>query len=139
MQHILSLLRKYKPPLSYLFFGGVTTVINLAAYYLLYEVLGVSNTPSVVLAWILAVATAFLTNKPFVFESHNWSFSVLLPELGSFLSCRVGTGLLELIFMHIAVDILNLDGMLMKLLINILVIILNYIGSKFLVFRTKGN
>lgn len=137
MNHISALLRKYKGPLAYLIFGVITTAVNLIAYYLLYETVGLANTPSVVIAWILAVAAAFLTNKPFVFESHDWSIPVLLPEIGGFLSCRIGTGLMELVFMHITVDIMQLDGMLMKLLINILVIILNYVGSKLLVFRKK--
>lgn len=137
MNSIIALLKKYKGPLAYLIFGAITTLVNLASYYLMYEVWAWSNTPSVVIAWVLAVATAFLTNKPFVFQSHDWSLGVLLPEIGGFLSCRVGTGLMELIFMHITVDILDFNGMLMKLLVNILVVILNYVGSKLLVFRNR--
>lgn len=131
------LLDKYRSVIAYVFFGGVTTVVNLAAYYLCYHLFSIPNTPSVVISWILAVLVAFLTNKPFVFESHDWSLSVLLPEISSFFGCRAGTGVVELIFMHITVDIMDFSGMLMKLLINILVIILNYVGSKLLVFRNK--
>lgn len=137
MNSFIELLKKYKGLIAYLVFGAITTLVNLVSYYLLYEVWGWSNTPSVVVAWVLAVAVAFLTNKPFVFESHDWSIPVLLPEIGGFLSCRIGTGLMELVFMHITVDILDLNGMLMKLLVNILVVILNYVGSKLLVFRKK--
>lgn len=131
------LLNKYQSVIAYVFFGGVTTGVNLAVYYLCYELFSIPNTPSVVISWILAVLVAFLTNKPFVFKSHNWSVSVLLPEAAGFIGCRAGTGVMELIFMHITVDIMDLNGMLMKLLINILVIILNYVGSKLLVFRKK--
>lgn len=137
MKHLTSLFRKYWNMLAYLIFGAVTTAVNLVVYYLMYQVMGMGNTISVVVAWVLAVAVAFLTNKPFVFESHDWSPEVLLPELGSFFGCRGGTGLLELVFMHITVDLLSLNGMLMKLLINLLVILLNYVGSKLLVFRKK--
>ena len=135
MKRILNLLIKYRDIIAYLFFGGVTTLVNLAIYYLCYQVMGLSNTLSVVVSWILAVLVAFLTNKPFVFRSHDWSRKVLVREAGSFLSCRVGTGVLEVVLMFLTVDLLGLSGMLMKLLVNILVIILNYVGSKLLVFR----
>lgn len=138
MHKIFSLLEKYRDIIAYLFFGAVTTLVNLVVYYLCYEVWLIPNTPSVIIAWIIAVLTAFLTNKPFVFRSHDWSLKVLLPEAGSFFGCRVGTGVLELVLMYITVDLLHLSGMLMKLLINILVVILNYVGSKLLVFRKKA-
>ena len=81
--------------------------------------------------------TAFLTNKPFVFGSHDWSMKVLLPEAGSFFGCRLGSGLVELLLMHITVEMLGWPGMLMKLLVNVIVVILNYVASKLLVFRNK--
>lgn len=137
MKKIMELFRTYRDIIAYLFFGGVTTVTNLAVYYLLYEVLAMANMPSVVIAWVIAVLVAFLTNKPFVFRSHDWSPRVLFPEAASFLGCRMGTGILELASMYLTVDLLHWDGMLMKLLVNILVVILNYVGSKLLVFRKK--
>lgn len=131
-------MKKYRDIVAYLFFGAVTTLINLAVYYLCYEIMSIPNTPSVIIAWVIAVLAAFLTNKPFVFRSHDWSMRVLLPEAGSFLSCRIGTGILELVLMYLTVDLLHWNGMLMKLLVNIIVIILNYAGSKLLVFRNKS-
>ena len=89
------------------------------------------------IAWVIAVLTAFLTNKPFVFGSHDWSPKVLLPEAGSFFGCRLGSGLVELVLMHITVEMLGLPGMLMKLLVNVIVVILNYVASNLLVFRKK--
>lgn len=137
MQKLLALLRKYRNVIAYGFYGAITTFVNLLSYYLCYHTFSIPNTPSVVISWILAVLVAFLTNKPFVFDSHDWSLKVLLPEAAGFVSCRAGTGVLELVFMHITVDIMALSGMLMKLLINIIVIILNYVGSKLLVFRNR--
>lgn len=137
MKKLMALLLRYRDIIAYLFFGGVTTLTNLVAYYLLYQVWAIANVPSVVIAWIIAVLVAFLTNKPFVFRSHDWSPRVLFPEIASFLGCRVGTGVLELVLMYLTVDLLHWHGMLMKLLVNILVIILNYAGSKLLVFRKK--
>lgn len=135
MNKLLELARQYRMLISYALFGAVTTASNLLAYYLCTERLGISNDPSVVLAWVIAVLVAFFTNKPFVFQSHDWSPKVLLPEMAEFFGCRLGTGVLELILMHILVVRLLLPSMWMKLLVNIIVIILNYVGSKLWVFR----
>ncbi len=137
MDKIIQLVKKYWSIISYLFFGVVTTVVNMVVYYLCYHLRGISSDLSTVIAWVIAVLTAFLTNKPFVFGSHDWSPKVLLPEAGSFFGCRLGSGLVELVLMHITVEMLGLPGMLMKLLVNVIVVILNYVASNLLVFRKK--
>lgn len=137
MDKIIQLVKKYWSIISYLFFGVVTTVVNMVVYYLCYHLWGISSDLSTVIAWVIAVLTAFLTNKPFVFGSHDWSPKVLLPEAGSFFGCRLGSGLVELVLMHITVEMLGLPGMLMKLLVNVIVVILNYVASNLLVFRKK--
>lgn len=137
MQRILVLFQKYRAVITYLFFGGITTLVNLVAYWFCFYQLNLGNDPSVVLALAIAILVAFLTNKPFVFESHDWSPKVLFPEAFSFFSCRIGTGVMEYLLMHLLVEVLGLFPMLMKLLVNILVIVLNYVFSKLLVFRKK--
>ena len=81
MKRILELLKKHEEIISYLFFGGLTTVVNYLVYLPCYNLLGISGAVSNVIAWIAAVAFAYLTNKPFVFKSHNWSAKTVLPEL----------------------------------------------------------
>jgi putative flippase GtrA len=137
MESLLRLLRKYKHMVAYVLFGAVTTAANLIVYYLCYNLMGMGSDLSVVLAWVAAVLVAFLTNKPFVFESHDWSPKVLFPEAFHFFGCRLGTGILELVLMHVTVEVLGLPGLLMKLLVNVLVIVINYVASKLLVFRNK--
>ena len=137
MEKLIQLVKKYWSILSYLFFGAVTTLVNMVVYYLCYHLWGIGSDLSTIIAWVLSVLTAFLTNKPFVFGSHDWSPKVLLPEAGSFFGCRVGSGVLELVLMHITVEMLGWPGMLMKLLVNVIVMILNYVASKLLVFRNK--
>lgn len=137
MKKIMQLYRKYKSILSYLIFGVLTTVVNVAAYYLCYDVIGIENIPSTVVAWIIAVAFAFITNKLFVFESRSWKMRIALKEACNFTFCRLGTGVIELIVMYVFVDVLNYNGTVMKLISNIIVIILNYIASKLLIFRKK--
>lgn len=137
MEKIIQLVKKYWSIVSYVFFGAVTTVVNLVVYYICYHMAGLNSDLSTVIAWVLAVLTAFLTNKPFVFGSHDWSMKVVLPEAGSFFGCRLGSGLVELVLMHVTVEMLGWPGMLMKLLVNVIVMILNYVASKLLVFRKK--
>lgn len=131
------LLEKYWDVLTYLFFGVLTTVVNYLIYLPCYNLLHWSAGVSNVLAWIVAVAFAFLTNKPFVFKSKDWSAKVVWPELTKFVGCRVGSGLLETVILLITVDLLHWNGNVWKLVTAILVIILNYIGSKLLVFKKK--
>ena len=131
------LLEKYWDILVYLFFGVVTTIANYLVYLPCYNYLGWSAGLSNALAWVVAVALAFVTNKPFVFKSYDWSAAVVLPELTKFLGCRVGSGVLETVLLLLTVDWLGWNGNWMKLFTAVLVVILNYIGSKFLVFKDK--
>lgn len=137
MQKIYSLVLRYWDILSYLFFGVLTTVVNYLVYLPCYNALGLSAVVSNGIAWVVAVAFAYLTNKPFVFKSHDWSAKTVIPELSKFLGCRIGSGAAETLILYLAVDLLGMNGNLWKLLTNILVIIMNYIGSKLLVFRKK--
>ena len=76
-----------------------------------------------------------MTNKPFVFHSHDWSLKTVGPEAAKFVSCRVASGVLETGILMVCVDLLGFNGILWKLITSVLVVILNYIGSKLLVFR----
>ena len=129
---IKSMLIKYKEILLYLIFGGLTTAVNLLVYYPLYNIAGLSGTVSNIIAWAVAVLFAFFTNKPFVFESHDWSKAVVLPEFAKFVGCRIGSGALETVFITVTVDLLMLNGNLMKVIISVAVVLINYVGSKLL-------
>ena len=131
------LLEKYWDILTYLFFGVLTTGVNYLIYLPCFNLLGWSAGLSNVLAWFVAVTFAFVTNKPFVFNSHDWSWSTLWPELTKFVGCRIGSGVLETAILLVCVDWLGWDGNVWKLVTAVLVIVLNYIGSKFLVFKNR--
>lgn len=135
MEKLLNLLRKYEDILSYLVFGVLTTLVNFLVYYPLTNLWGLSATVSNVIAWAVSVAFAFLTNKPFVFKSHDWSVRVTVPELVKFVGTRVGSGFLETAMIFVFVDCLAWDGNMMKLVVSVLVVIINYVGSKLFVFR----
>lgn len=137
IQKLRSLIVKYWDILTYLVFGVLTTVVNYAVYLPVYNFCGISAAVSNMIAWVVAVAFAFLTNKPFVFHSHDWSAQTVLPELTKFVSCRIASGALETVILFLSVDCMNWNGNIWKLVTQVLVIIINYVGSKLLVFRKK--
>ena len=137
MEKIKNLIEKYWDLVSYLFFGVLTTVVNYLIYLPVYNYLGFSAAVSNMIAWVGAVAFAYLTNKPFVFRSHDWSVKVVFPELAKFISCRLASGVLETAILFVTVDCLRWNGNIWKLIIQVLVVIFNYVGSKLLVFRKK--
>ena len=137
IQKIRALIVKYWDILIYLVFGVLTTVVNYAVYLPVYNFCGISAAVSNMIAWVVAVVFAFLTNKPFVFHSYDWSAKTVVPELIKFVSCRLASGVMETVILFLAVDCMNWDGNIWKLITQVLVIIINYVGSKLLVFRNK--
>ena len=120
---------------SYLIFGVLTTVVNYIVYLPLLNILQLSAALSNVIAWAAAVAFAYVTNKPFVFKSHDWSLRTVIPELSKFVSCRVASGAMETAIIFVAVDMLGRNGNIWKLVTSVLVVILNYVFSKLIIFR----
>lgn len=132
-----NLYQKYRQIFWYLFFGVCTMILNTVCYTVLYELLEVPNVPSTVIAWLAAVIVAFVTNKLVVFESRGRAGKGLF-ELVSFFGCRVATGLLDVGIMWIAVDLLAGNSVLWKLVSNVIITVLNYIVSKFFIFKSKS-
>ena len=134
-QKIRNLLIRYWNVFSYLFFGVLTTAVNYLVYLPCYNLLGLSAVVSNVIAWAVAVLFAYLTNKPFVFRSHDWSMRTVVPEFTKFVGCRVFSGGAETLILLLTVDILGWDGNIWKLIVSVFVVVANYFGSKLLVFR----
>ena len=137
MKEIKLLLKKYKNFILYVGFGIITTAINIILYWLLYNILDVSNVPSNIIAWIGAVIFAFLTNKNLVFGSSSWDKKTVINELWKFFGARLATGGIDLLIMFLFVDVWGFNGMIIKIIANIIVIILNFVLSKLVVFRKK--
>ncbi len=134
---VKKLWEKYRPMALYLIFGALTTAVNIVSYTLLYQAAGVPNVPSNIIAWVLSVAVAFVTNKVWVFDSKSFAPSVALPELWKFAGCRVGTGLLDLAVMWVGVDLLHGPATAIKIASNVAVIVLNYVFSKWFIFQPR--
>lgn len=138
MRKIMQLVRRHYDVLSYLFFGGLTTAVNYLVYFPCYHYFALPAGISNMIAWVVAVAFAFVTNKPFVFKSRDWSPGTMLGELWKFVSCRFGSGALETAVLFLTVDQLGWSGTWMKLLTGVFVVVFNYFCSKLLIFRKKA-
>lgn len=143
MKKLQELLKAYKAPITYIIFGILTTIVNIVVYYVCTEVCMLHYLLSNVIAWLLSVLFAFVTNKLFVFESKSWQGKTLFAEIGGFFLARVATGVLDMMLMWLFVDIVQIDEMLAsgemlaKIVVNAIVIILNYVASKLWIFRKK--
>lgn len=135
IQKLCSLVEKNRDILTYLFFGVLTTIVNYLIYLPVFNLCGLSAAVSNMIAWVGAVIFAFLTNKPFVFHSSDWSAKTVIPELTKFVSCRLASGAMETGILFLTVDCLHWNGNVWKLVTQVLVVIVNYVGSKLLVFR----
>lgn len=129
---------KYRDMIPYLIFGVLTTLVNIAAYWLLAHPLGLSTVPSTVIAWVLAVLFAYVTNRKWVFHSEAKTRNEIIKEGVSFYLCRLGTGVLDWLGMYVMVDVLHWNDLIVKIAVNIVVIVLNYVASKLIVFRKKA-
>jgi len=134
MKKIISLLKKKKEVIMYLIFGGCTTIINFLAYFV-FKKLGCGVSVSSISSWIAAVLFAYVTNKIFVFKSKKNTGRELLNEFVSFVSGRVFTGIFDLVFMILLVDVFHLCEPLIKILLNVIVIVLNFVISKLWTFK----
>ena len=123
--------------IAYAIFGILTTVVNIVSYQVSYSILALPNVPSTILAWTLAVIFAFITNKLWVFDSPSFDQRTLRHEISTFLGARVSTGILDVLIMYVAVDIMAWPSLFWKCVSNIIVIVLNYVASKLIIFTNK--
>lgn len=123
--------------IAYLIFGVLTTVIDYAISNALFYIGGMSSVPAQTIAWVAAVLLAFVTNKWWVFHSRTLVPAEVWKEFVSFVICRIATFLFNLAALFILVDLLKLEFFICKLLISVVVVILNYVFSKILIFAKK--
>lgn len=137
LKKIYAVIRVHYDVLIYLIFGVLTTAVNYAVYLPCLNLWGFSAAWSNVIAWIAAVIFAYFTNKPFVFHSQDWSLETVIPEAAKFIGTRIGSGGMETLILFLSVDLFGWNGNLWKVVTSVLVVVLNYVGSKLFVFRKK--
>ncbi len=136
-----ALFEKYREIIVYLITGVLTTILNWACYGLGVSIFHWPVFTANLVAWIVAVIFAYVTNKIFVFQSPDWSPVFVAKEAAMFTSGRIITGLLEIVAVPLLVSlglrqaVFGVEGMFAKVLVSVIVTILNYVFSKWLVFR----
>ena len=150
--------------ITYVVFGVLTTVVNLVVFYITKKIFisigwdgifnavfssaesekilallgkGTDYLDATVIAWVAAVIFAFITNKLVVFESKSWKPSVAGKEFVAFIGARVFSLLVELLFMFVTVTLLSINEFIAKLFVQFIVVVLNYIFSKLIIFKKK--
>lgn len=137
VEWILSMYKKHREIISYLFFGVLTTGVNWIIYYPLFNLTGIGATWSKTIAWFAAVIFAYFTNKLFVYNSKGWSAKVAIPEFFGFFGSRVLSGVVEIGFIFVTVDLLTWNGNIMNIVVAVFVVVMNYITGKLLFRKNK--
>lgn len=151
-----------KEIITYVFFGVLTTVVNLATFYVFKKLFisigwdGVFNAiipensaiirifsggsdylDANAIAWVVGVVFAFVTNKLWVFESKSWKPSVAGKEFTGFLGARIFSFVVETLMMFVMVSLLTWNEFVSKIIVGVVVVIINYVFSKLIIFKNK--
>ncbi len=129
--------KKFRAGFLYLVFGGITTVLNIFTYFICVNLFDLNYIIANIIAWIVAVLVAYITNKFYVFESKEVTIKCFLKEILLFFGARIATLILETLFLYITIKCLSMNEMLAKIISNIIVLIANYILSKYMIFKKE--
>lgn len=121
----------------YIFFGGLTVLVNLICFCILTKCFNWSVDLSNVLSIIIALLFAYVTNTRYVFCSKCDSVKERFYEFLKFVSARIFTMILEIVGVHIMVNILLWDSVISKIMLQVIVVVLNYIFSKMIVYKSS--
>lgn len=136
---IRELFKKYREQISYVFYGVLTTAVDFITYFLIADILfanvGYIHTPAQSAAWFVSVIFAFFTNKFRVFKSSEKAN--IGREFLTFFGARALSGIFQIGGFSLFVDVLGLSSwdMVIKLLLSVVVVVINYVLSKFLIFK----
>lgn len=136
---MIKLLKKYKEIILYLVFGVLTTLVNIVVFGLFAKVLFIDNYISNGVAWFISVLFAYLTNRKYVFNSKASTIKDKTKETINFFMYRFFSLFIDMGIMYVMIDLLLINNMVSKITANIVVIIANYVFSKFLVFKKNCN
>lgn len=133
---MINLLKKYKEIIMYLIIGGFTTLINVISFILLCNILKLDWSISNIISWIISVLFAYITNRSFVFKSKT---KKVVKEIISFFVFRILSLLIDMLLMYLLIQILFINNTIAKLVVQVIVIILNYFFSKFIIFKKTSD
>lgn len=129
---------KYKEIVNYLICGVITTIINIVTYILLTRLIGLEEVLSSGLAWIITIISAYVLNRSFVFVSKEKGITNIIKEFSMFIICRIISGITcDIGTFALLVKVLRVHDLIAKVVTILMVVIVNYLFSKFLIFRKK--
>jgi len=138
MKKILNLYKKYEEIINYLIVGVLTTIVSIVTYWIFTKVFHVNYMVSNVISWIVSVSFAYITNKIFVFKSKSENEKDVLIEIYQFFKYRIFSLCIDILLMYLFVELFNIDDMIAKIIVQVIVIALNYVFSKLFVFKKKS-
>ncbi|AVK62496.1 GtrA family protein [Lactobacillus sp. CBA3606] len=134
----MQLWQRYRSVLSYLIFGGLTTVVNFVVFWVFNDFVHwpvlVSNT----MAWILSVLFAYVTNKIWVFDSKTPTLQAVLKEATSFFGFRLLSYFVDQGIMFVGITLLHGNPLIVKLLDQVIIVVMNWFFSKLFIFKDRG-
>lgn len=133
---VKDLFQRYKSIIAYLFWGVVTTFINIGVF-MLWIHLGGNYQVGNVVAWILTVLVAYFSNKFWVFGSRYQGFKAMASEMTSFFFFRGVTLIMDVAITYVGISLLCWDPFVVKVLDNVFVVVSNYVFSKLFIFKKK--
>ncbi len=130
------LFKKYREMILYMAFGAITVAVNFFAYLLMSKI-NDNTAVDTAVALVASIVVAYITNRTMVFRSEHHGAKAVFLEFLSFLSCRLISGIGDIIIMVVFVDFFHQNDLVVKMCSNVFVIIFNYVASKWLIFRSK--
>lgn len=138
MKKIKEIYTKYKEIINYLVFGVLTTLVNFVTYFITAKIIGIDEVISSGISWFCSVLFAYITNKIFVFESKTKGIKEVAKEISSFFLARILSGIFcDVGTFAIMVKVFNINDIISKFVTQVMVVIMNYILSKLVIFRKK--
>lgn len=137
MNKIKFFVTKYQEVISYLIFGVLTTIVNIAVFYVFNTFFGINYLISNGFSWFFSVLFAFYTNKYFVFKSNHLNLKDLIKEIGLFFWFRLLSGGIDMVLMFIMVSTMLLNQNYAKIITQVVIVILNYVFSKLYIFKKE--
>lgn len=130
-------MKKNKELINYLIMGVLTTGVNILTYYILTKTGVLNYQAATVVAWVVSVLFAYITNKKYVFASKTTNFKELRKEISSFFFFRVVSLFIDFAVMVVLVEIAHSDDFLAKIIANVIVVVFNYVASKQIIFKKQ--
>lgn len=137
-QKLPAMLGRHYDFFLYIFVGGLTTVVNLVIYYALVNAADIDPYTSTAIAWFFAMIFAFFINKIWVFKDKSWKFGHAMYQFWTFAAARLISFGMEELLMFVGIELCHINENVVKIPIQVLVVLVNYVASKLVIFKKKG-